>query len=299
MANRRMLNKTVVESDPFFEMPADSQALYMHLVLNADDEGFVGNPETIRRMTGFSKDSLRLLIAKGFLISFQSGVVVVTHWEMQNKIQPSRKTKTIFTDEKGLLLVDEQGKYLIFNNSSEPCQQDADKMPEECQRVADKTSEQVSIGKDSIDKYSTDKSSIELGKYRDSIEKVEDRENIDNRGYGGKKEKERKEPNTTSYPQYSSPSYPQSQQLEPDDVVDLFNDICTTYPTVNDITQYSTALSNSLILDRYSKADYSTIFQKAEQSSTLKARIHSEESPVDFGWILEHSKEIKNGAFDN
>lgn len=294
MANRRMLNKTVVESDPFFEMPADSQALYMHLVLNADDEGFVGNPETIRRMTGFSKDSLKLLIAKGFLISFQSGVVVVTHWEMQNKIQPSRKTKTIFTDEKGLLLVDEQGKYLIFNNSSEPCQQDADKMSEECQRVADKTSEQVSIGKDSIDK-----SSIELGKYRDSIEKVEDRESIDNRGYGGKKERERKEPNKTSYPQYSSPSYPQSQQLEPNDIVDLFNDICTTYPTVDDITQYSTALSNSLILDRYSKADYSTIFQKAEQSSTLKARIHSEETPVDFGWILEHSKEIKNGAFDN
>lgn len=299
MANRRMLNKTVVESDPFFEMPADSQALYMHLVLNADDEGFVGNPETIRRMTGFSKDSLKLLIAKGFLISFQSGVVVVTHWEMQNKIQPSRKTKTIFTDEKGLLLVDEQGKYLIFNNSSEPCQQDADKMSEECQRVADKTSEQVSIGKDSIDKYSIDKSSIELGKYRDSIEKVEDRENIDNRGYGGKKEKERKEPNMTSCPQYSSPSYPQSQQLEPNDIVDLFNDICTTYPTVDDITQYSTALSNSLILDRYSKADYSTIFQKAEQSSTLKARIHSEETPVDFGWILEHSKEIKDGAFDN
>lgn len=289
-----MLNKTVVESDPFFEMPADSQALYMHLVLNADDEGFVGNPETIRRMTGFSKDSLKLLIAKGFLISFQSGVVVVTHWEMQNKIQPSRKTKTIFTDEKGLLLVDEQGKYLIFNNSSEPCQQDTDKMSEECQRVADKTSEQVSI-----DKYSIDKSSIELGKYRESIEKVEDRESIDNRGYGGKKERERKEPNKTSYPQYSSPSYPQSQQLEPNDIVDLFNDICTTYPTVDDITQYSTALSNSLILDRYSKADYSTIFQKAEQSSTLKARIHDEESPVDFGWILEHSKEIKNGAFDN
>jgi len=294
MANRRMLNKTVVESDPFFEMPADSQALYMHLVLNADDEGFVGNPETIRRMTGFSKDSLKLLIAKGFLISFQSGVVVVTHWEMQNKIQPSRKTKTIFTDEKGLLLVDEQGKYLIFNNSSEPCQQDTDKMSEECQRVADKTSEQVSIGKDSIDK-----SSIELGKYRDSIEKVEDRESIDNSGYGGKKERERKEPNETSYPQCSCSSYPQSQQLEPNDIVDLFNGICTTYPTVNDITQYSTALSNSLILDRYSKADYSTIFQKAEQSSTLKARIHDEESPVDFGWILEHSKEINDGVFDN
>ena len=172
-------------------------------------------------------------------------------------------------------------------------------MSEECQRVADKTSEQVSIGKDSIGKDSIDKSSIELGKYRDSIEKVEDRESIDNRGYGGKKERERKEPNETSYPQCSSSSYPQSQQLEPNDIVGLFNGICTTYPTVNDITQYSTALSNSLMFDRYSKADYSTIFQKAEQSSTLKARIHDEESPVDFGWILEHSKEIKDGAFDN
>ena len=125
-----MLNKTVVESDPFFEMPADSQALYMHLVLNADDEGFVGNPETIRRMTGFSKDSLKLLIAKGFLISFQSGVVVVTHWEMQNKIQPSRKTKTIFTDEKGLLIVDEQGKYLILITR----QNLVNKMPTKCRK---------------------------------------------------------------------------------------------------------------------------------------------------------------------
>ena len=121
----------------------------------------------------------------------------------------------------------------------------------------------------------------------------------DKRGYGGKKERERKEPNETSCPQYSSPSYPQSQQLTANDIVDLFNDICTTYPTVDGITQYSTALSNSLMFDRYSKADYSTIFQKAEQSSNLKARTHDEESPVDFGWILEHSKEIKDGAFDN
>ena len=149
---------------------------------------------------------------------------------------------------------------------------------------------QYSIGKYSIDKSSIDKS---------SIEKVEDRESIDNRGYGGKKERERKEPNETSCPQYSSPSYPQSQQLTANDIVDLFNDICTTYPTVDGITQYSTALSNSLMFDRYSKADYSTIFQKAEQSSNLKARTHDEESPVDFGWILEHSKEIKDGAFDN
>lgn len=152
MATRRMLSKTVVESDPFFEMPADSQALYMHLVLNADDDGFIGNPETIRRMTGFSKDSLKLLIAKGFLISFQSGVIVVTHWEAQNKVQPSRKNKTIYTNEKQLLYIGEQGKYLISSTLSEECQQVTDTLSGVCQQDADKVSTQVRLGKVSIGK---------------------------------------------------------------------------------------------------------------------------------------------------
>lgn len=153
MATRRMLSKSVVESDLFFEMPADSQALYMHLVLNADDDGFVGNPETIRRMTGFSKDSLRLLIAKGFLISFQSGVIVITHWEAQNKVQPSRKNKTIYTSEKQILCVDEQGKYSISSTLSEDCQQDTDNLSEGCQQGVNKPSTQVRLGKVSIGKY--------------------------------------------------------------------------------------------------------------------------------------------------
>lgn len=153
MATRRMLSKSVVESDLFFEMPADSQALYMHLVLNADDDGFVGNPETIRRMTGFSKDSLRLLIAKGFLLSFQSGVIVITHWEAQNKVQPSRKNKTIYASEKQVLYVDEQGKYLFSGGLLEECQQVSDNLTEECQQDVNKMSEQVRLGKVSIGKY--------------------------------------------------------------------------------------------------------------------------------------------------
>ena len=289
MARKRMFSLLVVDTDEFLDMPSSTQSLYYHLGMRADDDGFVSSPKRIVKLVNCSDDDLKLLIAKGFIIPFDSGIIAIKHWKLNNDLKKDRYTPTIYLNEKSTLRVNKNRVYSIVGNNLET----------KWIQNGNKLDTQYSKDKNSIDKYSIDKSSIELGKYRDSIEKVEDRENIDNRGYGGKKERERKEPNETSCPQYSSPSYPQSQQLTANDIVDLFNDICTTYPTVDGITQYSTALSNSLMFDRYSKADYSTIFQKAEQSSNLKARTHDEESPVDFGWILEHSKEIKDGAFDN
>lgn len=307
MANRRMFSLSVIDTDKFLDMPVSSQLLYFHLGMRADDDGFVSSPKRIARTTNCGDDDLRILATKGYIIPFESGVVVIRHWRQNNQLRSDRYRETVCKNEKATLSIIDN-IYIESTNETPngiplgipndiPASVPTGKPTVDS--MVDGTTyhrePQYSIGKYSIDKDSIDKSSID----KSSIEKVEDRESIDNRGYGGKKERERKEPNETSCPQYSSSSYPQSQQLEPNDIVDLFNGICTTYPTVNDITQYSTALSNSLILDRYSKADYSTIFQKAEQSSTLKARTHDEESPVDFGWILEHSKEIKDGAFDN
>ena len=302
MANRRMFSLSVIDTDKFLDMPVSSQLLYFHLGMRADDDGFVSSPKRIARTTNCGDDDLRILATKGYIIPFESGVVVIRHWRQNNQLRSDRYRETVCKNEKATLSIIDN---IYIESTNEAPNGIPVGIPNDIPNsvptgkptvdsMVDSTTyqrePQYSIGKYSIDKSSIDKS---------SIEKVEDRESIDNRGYGGKKERERKEPNETSYPQYFSPSYPQSQQLEPNDIVDLFNGICTTYPTVNDITQYSTALSNSLMFDRYSKADYSTIFQKAEQSSALKARIHSEETPVDFGWILEHSKEIKDGAFDN
>lgn len=307
MANKRMFSLSVIDTDKFLDMPVSSQLLYFHLGMRADDDGFVSSPKRIARTTNCGDDDLKILATKGYIIPFESGVVVIRHWKQNNQLRSDRYRETVCKNEKATLSIIDN-IYIESTNDTPngipagipndiPASVPTGKPTVDS--MVDSTTyhrePQYSIGKYSIDKDSIDKSSID----KSSIEKVEDRESIDNRGYGGKKERERKEPNETSCPQYSSPSYPQSQQLTADAVAGLFNGICTTYPTVNDITQYSTALSNSLILDRYSKADYSTIFQKAEQSSTLKARIHDEESPVDFGWILEHSKEIKDGAFDN
>ena len=302
-----MFSLSVIDTDKFLDMPVSSQLLYFHLGMRADDDGFVSSPKRIARTTNCGDDDLKILATKGYIIPFESGVVVIRHWKQNNQLRSDRYRETVCKNEKATLSIIDN-IYIESTNDTPngipagipndiPASVPTGKPTVDS--MVDSTTyhrePQYSIGKYSIDKDSIDKSSID----KSSIEKVEDRESIDNRGYGGKKERERKEPNETSCPQYSSPSYPQSQQLTADAVAGLFNGICTTYPTVNDITQYSTALSNSLILDRYSKADYSTIFQKAEQSSTLKARIHDEESPVDFGWILEHSKEIKDGAFDN
>ena len=288
MAERRMFTKKVTDDDNFMSLSASAQALYLHLSMSADDDGFCNQVSISMFKAHASISDLQQLLEKRYIYQFDSGVIVIKHWRMANALRKDRYTQTNFKEELAKLRIKENGSYTMLKPN------EREWLPDGCQMVAT-CQPQDSIGKDSIGKDSIDKSSID----KSSIEKVEDRESIDNRGYGGKKERERKEPNETSCPQYSSPSYPQSQQLTANDIVDLFNDICTTYPTVDGITQYSTALSNSLMFDRYSKADYSTIFQKAEQSSNLKARTHDEESPVDFGWILEHSKEIKDGAFDN
>ena len=111
MANRRMLSRFVIETDAFLDMPAESQALYAHLVIGADDDGFINNPNSIRRMTGFSVDSLKLLIAKGFLIPFSDSLVAITHWDLQNHLAPSKRTPTVYADQKEMLTIDEQGIY--------------------------------------------------------------------------------------------------------------------------------------------------------------------------------------------
>ncbi len=102
MARRRMFSADIVNQDNFLDMPIDSQLLYFHLGMLADDEGFV-SPKRIMRMIGASEDSLKLLLAKGFVIPFESGVIVIKHWKQNNYIQKDRFTPSIFHKECELL----------------------------------------------------------------------------------------------------------------------------------------------------------------------------------------------------
>lgn len=113
MAQRRMFSKTITSSDKFLDLPISSRLLYFHLGMEADDEGFVGNAKTIRRTYGFDHDDLEVLIKKGFVISFTSGVVVICDWNINNQGRKGRFEKTIYQTEKSMLTKDEAGSYRI------------------------------------------------------------------------------------------------------------------------------------------------------------------------------------------
>ena len=111
MAERRMFSIKITESDAFLDMPLSAQALYFHLGMNADDDGFVNNSKKIKRSIGASDDDLKLLIAKRFLLSFPNGIVVIKHWKMNNYIQKDRYKPTVYQDEKNTLTIKENNSY--------------------------------------------------------------------------------------------------------------------------------------------------------------------------------------------
>lgn len=111
MAQRRMFSKKIVETDFFMEMSPTAKLLYFYLNMSADDDGFVGNPKTIKLISGATDDDLKILIAKQFIIPFESGVVVIKDWKIHNYIQKDRYNQTQYIDEKKQLLVEENGTY--------------------------------------------------------------------------------------------------------------------------------------------------------------------------------------------
>lgn len=110
MANRRMFSLDVIDTDLFLDLPISSQALYFHLGMRADDDGFISSPKRITSMIGANQDDLKLLIAKGFVIAFQNGIVVIRHWRQNNYVRCDRYTKTIHAEEMASLSL-ENGIY--------------------------------------------------------------------------------------------------------------------------------------------------------------------------------------------
>ena len=119
MAERRMFAKTIIDSDAFLDMPLSAQCLYFHLSMRGDDDGFINNPKKIQRMIGASDDDLKLLIAKNFIIPFESGIVVIKHWKIHNYIRGDRKKETVYPDEMALLTTKENGSYTLVGNVKE------------------------------------------------------------------------------------------------------------------------------------------------------------------------------------
>lgn len=131
MANRRMFSLDVVDTDKFLDMPATSQNLYFHLGMRADDDGFVSNPKKITKLVNCSNDDLNVLIARGFVLVMEDGIVVIRHWRQNNYIQADRYKKTIYQQQIAALTVND-GVY---------------ELDTECIQAVSNLETQVSIGK--------------------------------------------------------------------------------------------------------------------------------------------------------
>ena len=103
MAQKRMFSKKITDTDKFLDMPLSTQALYFHLNMDGDDDGFVGNPKTIKKKIGANDNDLDLLVFKQFIIPFENGVIVIKDWRIHNTLRNDRYTPTIYQEEKKAL----------------------------------------------------------------------------------------------------------------------------------------------------------------------------------------------------
>lgn len=151
LGSHRMFTNAITDSDLFLDMSLSAQALYFHLGLHADDDGFVSSPKRIARSIGCNEDDLKLLVAKGFVICFENGVVVITHWNLHNSIRKDRKKDTLFKTEKALLSLD-NGTYSKLDNQ----------LTTACQPSVNQMSAQDKISKDKLSEDKTDSMSTSV-----------------------------------------------------------------------------------------------------------------------------------------
>lgn len=164
MAEKRMFSKQTVTSDRFLDLSAKAKVLYFYLSLYADDEGFVSCARNIQRMTGCKPSDLKALCDSGYLIAFESGVYVITHWKVNNSIRADRLKKTSFENERAMLYVRADGMY-IFDPEKAAAQRHKGKQKTtqattDCCRLPDVCPSDDGTDKISTEEVSTDEISV-------------------------------------------------------------------------------------------------------------------------------------------
>ena len=162
MAERRMLTRKVTDDDHFTDLSSSAQALYLHLTMSADDDGFCNQLSTAMFRSHASVQDLEALLEKRFLLQFDNGVIVIKHWRMANALRKDRYTPTAFQEELSKLKIKENGSYTMAENVV------ASWLPDGCQVVAERLP-QSSIGKNSQDKDRLDQDSQGNGPTLDEV----------------------------------------------------------------------------------------------------------------------------------
>ena len=262
MADRRMLSKKITDNDNFLQLSASAQALYLHLNMSADDDGFCSQVAVCMFKAHASTQDLEALLDKRYIYQFENGVVVIKHWKLNNYIKNDRYKKTVYQEEYDLLKVKENGAYTLDNNAMYPkCIQDGSKMDTEWNHNGSEMDTQVRL---------------ELGK--DRIELGKDR-------LGEVREGEHEGKDKTDYKK----------------IVGMYNDTCVSFPRVAN-TNLSDNRKKAIKarLNKYSEADFQTVFTKAEASDFLKGA-NNRNWRATFDWLIKDTnmEKVLEGNYDN
>lgn len=173
MAEKRMFAKTIIDSDLFLDMPTSSRLFYYDLGMRADDDGFVDSPKKIMKITGATQDDLNILILKNFIIPFESGIIVIKHWKINNSIQKDRYHPTKYINEKNSLVTSENKEYLrcIQNGYITESTENQGK-EESCIHDVSNLDTEIRLDKTRLDKISLDIKEEEVIRTREDESRV-------------------------------------------------------------------------------------------------------------------------------
>lgn len=164
MARKRMFDNEIINQDSFLDLPKEAIALYFLLGMNADDEGFIA-PKKILRLYGIAEDNLKVLVAKNYVIEFETGVIVITDWKRNNYLDKNKVVKTIYQEEKKLLTYNEQTqKYQWLNQSLTEVKPE---LNESLRSIVENSIEEYSI-----EENSSSRKDVEL--YDEKVSKIND-----------------------------------------------------------------------------------------------------------------------------
>ena len=286
-----MFTKKITESDAFLDMPLSAQCLYFHLSMNADDEGFINSPKKIMRMIGAHDDDYNILVLKRFIIKFDTGVVVIKHWRINNYLQKDRCKETIFQEEKSMLGIKTNKAYTL-NFSDPSTKMLSEKSQNEPLRIQDVSSSDT----DCIhDVYKLDTTCIH----------DQDGQNSENRM------NTEKETNCTQCIQNVYSSYTQDRldkinnliinliqsnrldsQLSPSEFLDIFKNRWNSLkefgvPTIN-ILGPATERAEALVdcLNTFGFESFDVCVENIKKSDYLLGRTDARKYPIDFKWLI-------------
>ena len=275
MAQKRMFDKIITNDDNFLEMPNSTQALYFHLSMNADDDGFVNNWKSIMKITGTKEDDLKILISKSYLIPFDSGILVIKHWRINNYLRGDRYRPTQFQKEFNMLENHENKAYQLKSEWSTI-------------GIPLVNPDKIRIDKNRIEKNREEENSIEDTKMSLKTDKI-DKMSL-------------KTDNLSSNDSLAiaSPIPTENKKDVFNNFLNIYNEECTNLPKCLKITEKRKVTINKCLKEKIDEELFREICIKANQSNFLIGE-NDRNWKADFDFVTRSDKamQILEGKYEN